>query len=57
MQGQIYNMINKGMVALAYRHNSFTVSFESINHRFQRDISFQHILEGYENMELQFGRR
>lgn len=48
MQGQIYNMLNKGMVALAYRHNSFTVSFESINHRFQRDISFQHILEGYE---------
>jgi signal transduction histidine kinase/DNA-binding response OmpR family regulator/sugar lactone lactonase YvrE len=44
----IYNMLDQGVVELPYRHNSFAIHFESINHRFQRDISYQHILEGYD---------
>ncbi len=44
----IYDMLKKGIVELNYKHNSFSVSFESINYRFQRDIAYQYILEGYE---------
>ncbi len=44
----IYGMLDKGAVELPYRYNSFAIHFESINHRFQRDISYQHILEGYD---------
>ncbi len=44
----IYNMLERGMVELDYEHNSFSVTFESINYRFQRDIAYQYILEGYE---------
>ena len=42
-------MICLPTVRCSYKHNSFTVSFESINYRFQRDIVYQHILEGYDN--------
>lgn len=44
----IYDMLSKGMVQLDYKHNSFAITFESINYRFQRDIAYQYILEGYE---------
>lgn len=45
----IHDMLADRAVQLGYKHNSFTVSFESINYRFQRDIVYQHILEGYDN--------
>ncbi len=44
----IFDMLASGMVELDYKHNSFSVTFESINYRFQRDIAYQYILEGYE---------
>lgn len=44
----IFDMLANGIVKLPYRYNSFAINFESINHRFQRDISYQHILEGYD---------
>jgi len=44
----IYDMLTRGMVDLDYNHNSFSVTFESINYRFQRDIAYQYILEGYD---------
>ncbi|MCC8154941.1 MAG: hybrid sensor histidine kinase/response regulator, partial [Tannerellaceae bacterium] len=44
----IYNMLADGAVQLAYKHNSFAITFESINYRFQRDITYQYILDGYE---------
>ena len=28
--------------------NSFVITFESINYRFQRDIAYQYILDGYD---------
>lgn len=48
MHRSIYDMLGKGIVELPYRYNSFAIHFESINHRFQRDISYEHILEGYD---------
>ncbi len=45
----IHDMLANRAVRLGYKYNSFTVSFESINYRFQRDIVYQHILEGYDN--------
>lgn len=48
MHQSISNMLSNGIVELPYRYNSFAIHFESINHRFQRDISYQHILEGYD---------
>ncbi len=48
LRPEVYDMLAKGMVQLDYKHNSFAVSFESINYRFQRDIAYQYILEGYE---------
>ncbi|MDH6309500.1 signal transduction histidine kinase/ligand-binding sensor domain-containing protein/DNA-binding response OmpR family regulator [Dysgonomonas sp. PFB1-18] len=44
----IYDMLTNGTVRLDYSHNSFAITFESINHRFQRDIAYQYILDGYE---------
>ncbi|MDU1892512.1 MAG: two-component regulator propeller domain-containing protein [Dysgonomonas sp.] len=44
----IYDMLTRGTVKLNYSHNSFAITFESINYRFQRDIAYQYILDGYE---------
>ncbi|MBN1143318.1 MAG: response regulator [Bacteroidales bacterium] len=44
----LHDMVTRGIVELPYRHNSFAIHFESINYRFQRDINYQHILEGYD---------
>ncbi|OJU54119.1 MAG: hybrid sensor histidine kinase/response regulator [Bacteroidales bacterium 45-6] len=44
----IYDMLAKSTVRLAYSHNSFAITFESINYHFQRDIAYQYILDGYE---------
>jgi signal transduction histidine kinase/ligand-binding sensor domain-containing protein/CheY-like chemotaxis protein/AraC-like DNA-binding protein len=48
LRPQIYDMLASGNVNLDYRHNSFVASFEAINYRFQRDITYSHILEGYD---------
>ncbi len=44
----IYDMLTKGVIDLDYNYNSFAITFESINHRFQRDIAYQYILDGYD---------
>ena len=44
----IYRMLQEGDIHLEYAYNSFIVSFEAINYRFQQDIMYQHKLEGYE---------
>lgn len=44
----IYQMLLDNNVRLDYKHNSFIVTFESINYRFQHDIAYQYILDGYE---------
>lgn len=49
MRPSIYAMLMDKKVDLDYSYNSFSVTFESINYRFQHDIAYQYILEGYEN--------
>lgn len=49
MKPIIHGMLADGGVRLNYGHNSFVVSFETINYHFQRDIVYQYILEGYDN--------
>lgn len=48
MRPSIYAMLMDKKVDLDYSYNSFSVTFESINYRFQHDIAYQYILEGYE---------
>lgn len=44
----VYDQLQRKSVHLDYAYNSFTVYFESINYRFQSDIAYQYILDGYE---------
>ena len=44
----IYDQLQRKSIRLDYAYNSFTVYFESINYRFQSDIAYQYILDGYE---------
>lgn len=48
MKPLIHDMLADGLVCLDYKHNSFDVSFEAINYRFQRDIVYRYMLEGYD---------
>ena len=48
MRPAIYAMLMNGEIDLDYVHNSFLVTFESVNYRFQHDIAYRYILEGYE---------
>lgn len=48
LQGDIYDMLSQGNITLDYWHNSFVATFESINYRYQSDITYQYILEGYD---------
>ena len=45
---RLHRMLADGTVRLNYAHNSFTISFETINYRFRHDIAYQYILDGYE---------
>ncbi|WP_408636512.1 response regulator [Phocaeicola paurosaccharolyticus] len=45
---EVREMLNDGNIQLSYGENSFEITFESINYRYQRDIQYQYILEGYE---------
>lgn len=44
----VKKMIDDGHIILAYNHNSFQLSYEAINIQFRDDISYRHILEGYD---------
>ena len=48
LRPRIWQMLNAGKIGLDYAHNSFTVTFEAINHRYRHDIAYQYILDGYE---------
>lgn len=45
----VYEGLEKGLLSLAFKQNTFTVNFESINLRYQEDIAYSYILEGYDN--------
>lgn len=40
--------LDEDNISLDYRNNSFSVSYESINYRWQGDIAYRYILEGYD---------
>jgi DNA-binding response OmpR family regulator/ligand-binding sensor domain-containing protein/two-component sensor histidine kinase len=44
----IHRGLENGQISLAYKQNTFTVNFESINLRYQEDIAYRYILEGYD---------
>ena len=44
----IHEGLEDGHITLAYKQNTFTVNFESINLRYQEDIAYRYILEGYD---------
>ena len=43
-----YDMLHNGHIKFKYKYNSFSVTYESINYCYRRDIVYQHILEGYD---------
>lgn len=45
----IFNMLKNRKITLKYNQNSFSIDFESINLRYQNDIIYKFILEGYDN--------
>lgn len=45
----VHEGLEKEQLTLAYKQNTFTVNFESINLRYQDDIAYRYILEGYDN--------
>ena len=45
----IYTGLKEEKIQLSYNHKSFAVNFESINLRYQEDIAYRYILEGYDN--------
>lgn len=48
LRPMIYDMLTSGTVQLDYDYNSFAITFESVNYRFQRDITYQYMMDGYE---------
>ena len=46
---RIFDMLMNRKVTLKYNQNSFSIDFESINLRYQNDIIYKFILEGYDN--------
>lgn len=49
---KLHAMLSNGSVNLAYSQNTFGISFECINYRFQHDIEYRYQLEGFDNQWL-----
>lgn len=56
MYPSIYAMLQRNHVQLSHENNSFTVFFEAVNYRYQHDIAYQYILEGYEKSWSSFSQ-
>ncbi|WP_294593547.1 hybrid sensor histidine kinase/response regulator transcription factor [uncultured Bacteroides sp.] len=48
MRPKLMQMLADSTVVLSYRHNSFTVGFESISFRYQSNIVYEYMLEGFD---------
>lgn len=53
LRPHIYKMLSKGKVELPYSQNTFTLSFESINLKYQYDIKYQYFIEGKQDNAMQ----
>lgn len=48
MHPELMQMLADSTVVLSYRHNSFTVGFESVSFRYQNDIVYEYMLQGFD---------
>lgn len=48
MHSELMQMLTDSTVILSYRHNSFTVGFESVSFRYQNDIVYEYMLQGFD---------
>lgn len=48
MRPELMRMLSDSCIVLSYRHNSFTVGFESVSFRYQRDIVYEYMLQGFD---------
>ena len=53
----LYNMLKKSDMRLSHDQNTITVHFESINYRYQNDIQYQCLLEGFDKQWSPFRRQ
>lgn len=53
LRPRVYSMLSKGEVTLPYSQNTFTLTFESINLKYQYDIIYQYYIEGQQDSTLQ----
>lgn len=53
LRPHVYSMLSKGKVTLPYSQNTFTLTFESINLKYQYDIIYQYYIEGQQDSALQ----
>ena len=48
MRPELMQMLADSTITLSYRHNSFTIGFESVSFRYQEDIAYEYMLEGFD---------
>lgn len=48
MRPGLMQMLTDSTITLSYRHNSFTVDFESVSFRYQNDIVYEYMLQGFD---------
>lgn len=53
LRPHIFEMLTRGEVRLPYSQNTFTLTFESINLKYQYDIVYQYYIEGRQNNAVQ----
>lgn len=46
MRPELMQMLADSTITLSYRHNSFTMEFESVSFRYQEDIAYEYMLQG-----------
>ena len=47
MRPELMQMLADSTITLSYRHNSFTMEFESVSFRYQEDIAYEYMLQGF----------
>lgn len=48
MHPELMQMLADSTIILSYRHNSFTMGFESVSFRYQEDIAYEYMLQGFD---------
>lgn len=48
MRPELMQMLADSTIILSYRHNSFTMGFESVSFRYQEDIAYEYMLQGFD---------